>query len=102
VKRIIICADGTWNEPERRDKQTGRMYPTNVLKIARAAKPHSSTGVEQVIYYRDCVPRSPGLCESVKVERSDNTLFHEERMRLGLVERRIFRSVGNESTFQPI
>ena len=55
MKRIILCADGTWNEPERIDKASGRPQPTNVLKVARAVLPRSSTGVEQVVYYHEGV-----------------------------------------------
>ncbi len=47
-KRIIICADGTWNRPEadlRKD------FPTNVLKIARAIAPVAADGVPQVVFY---------------------------------------------------
>jgi uncharacterized protein (DUF2235 family) len=61
VKRIILCADGTWNEPERRDKASGRLQPTNVLKIARAVLPRSSAGVEQVLYYHEGVGTGGGL-----------------------------------------
>jgi uncharacterized protein (DUF2235 family) len=43
-KRIVICSDGTWNDPE--DKN-----PTNVLRIARAVKPIASGGVKQVVFY---------------------------------------------------
>lgn len=35
-KRIIICADGTWNRPEKKLKED---FPTNVLRLARAVKP---------------------------------------------------------------
>ena len=38
MQRIIIYADGTWNEPEKRDDKTGGIYPTNVLKVARAVR----------------------------------------------------------------
>ncbi len=55
MKRIIICADGTWNEPERRDKKTGRLQPTNVLKIARSLLPRAANGTEQVVYYHEGV-----------------------------------------------
>ncbi|WP_420151780.1 DUF2235 domain-containing protein [Spirosoma sp.] len=34
AKKIIICADGTWNDPEQLDR--GSLVPTNVVKIARA------------------------------------------------------------------
>jgi uncharacterized protein (DUF2235 family) len=61
MKRIVVCADGTWNEPERRDKKTGRIYPTNVLKVARAVLPQASGGVTQVVYYHKGVGTSGGL-----------------------------------------
>ena len=51
MKRLILCADGTWNEPEQVDEKTGRRRPTNVLKTARAVLPRSASGVEQVVYY---------------------------------------------------
>ena len=43
-KRIVICADGTWNDPEDE-------HPTNVLRMARAVKPVASDGVKQVVFY---------------------------------------------------
>lgn len=48
MKRIIICADGTWNRPE--DK-VGTDFPTNVMKYANAIKPIASEGTEQVVFY---------------------------------------------------
>ncbi len=43
-KRIIICLDGTWNDPEDE-------VPTNVLRVARAIKPHANNDTEQVVFY---------------------------------------------------
>ncbi len=43
-KRIVVCADGTWNDPEDE-------IPTNVLRIARAITPESADGVAQVVFY---------------------------------------------------
>jgi uncharacterized protein (DUF2235 family) len=51
MKRIVFCADGTWNEAERKDKRTGRPQPTNVLKVARAVLPRSRAGTDQVVNY---------------------------------------------------
>ena len=48
MKRIIICADGTWNRPE---KDLTKDYPTNVLKMARAISPVAKDGIEQVVFY---------------------------------------------------
>src|SRR5690554_6216056 len=48
MKRIVICADGTWNRPE---KDLEKDLPTNVLKIARAISTAPVDGVEQVVFY---------------------------------------------------
>ncbi len=47
MKRIVICADGTWNRPE---KDLDKDFPTNVLKIARAIKPKDGRVTQQVFY----------------------------------------------------
>ncbi|MEO3865025.1 DUF2235 domain-containing protein [Rheinheimera fenheensis] len=43
AKRIIICCDGTWNEPDQN--------PTNVTKLVRSIKPTASDGMHQVVFY---------------------------------------------------
>ena len=43
-KRIVICADGTWNDPEDEN-------PTNVLRMARAVKPVTKHDTKQVVFY---------------------------------------------------
>ncbi len=48
MKRIVICADGTWNKPE---KDPDKDIATNVLRTARAIKPVASDGTEQVVFY---------------------------------------------------
>jgi len=55
MKRIILCADGTWNVRDQVDKQTGKRRPTNVTKVARAVRPRSRDGIDQVVYYHDGV-----------------------------------------------
>lgn len=47
-KRIVICADGTWNRPE---KDLSKDFPTNVLKLARAIKPYDKEKVPQQVFY---------------------------------------------------
>lgn len=47
-KRIVICADGTWNRPEKDIKED---FPTNVLRLARAIKPVDVDGVPQQVFY---------------------------------------------------
>ncbi len=44
-RRLIICADGTWNEPEAIDGAT------NVIKLARALRPRDPDGDDQVVFY---------------------------------------------------
>jgi len=53
MKRIVICADGTWNERDQINKETGRRRPTNVTKVARAVRPRARNGVDQVVFYHD-------------------------------------------------
>ncbi|MDT0604510.1 MULTISPECIES: DUF2235 domain-containing protein [Thalassotalea] len=48
MKRIIICADGTWNRPEQLGKD---QYPTSVLTFARHLLPEDDTGTKQVVFY---------------------------------------------------
>lgn len=43
AKRIIICCDGTWYEPDE--------TPTNVVKLVRGIKPTASDGTHQVVFY---------------------------------------------------
>ncbi len=43
AKRIIICCDGTWNEPDT--------DPTNVTKLVRSIKPQAADGKHQVVFY---------------------------------------------------
>lgn len=48
MKRIVICADGTWNRPE---KNPGKDFPTNVLKLARAIAPVAPDSTPQQVFY---------------------------------------------------
>lgn len=49
MKRIVICADGTWNKPDQKDR--GKRKPSNVVKIARAVLPLASNNIQQVVFY---------------------------------------------------
>ncbi len=55
MKRLVLCADGTWNSPEKEDRKLERSIPTNVIKTARAILPRvvqeDGTTIEQVVYY---------------------------------------------------
>ncbi len=55
MKRIVICADGTWNQRDQVDEKTGKRRPTNVTKIARAVLSEAPDGVSQVVYYHSGV-----------------------------------------------
>jgi uncharacterized protein (DUF2235 family) len=61
MKRIVICADGTWNERDMVDKKSGRRHPTNVTKVARAVLPQATNGTPQVVYYLEGVGMGGGL-----------------------------------------
>ncbi len=47
-KRIVICADGTWNRPEKNLRED---FPTNVLRLARAIKPIGENQIPQQVFY---------------------------------------------------
>ncbi|GAB5412627.1 MAG: DUF2235 domain-containing protein [Congregibacter sp.] len=48
TKRIVICADGTWNRPEKDLKKDA---PTSVLRLARGIRPIAHDGKEQQVFY---------------------------------------------------
>lgn len=48
-KRIVICADGTWNTPDQKDR--GEVCPSNVAKIAACIADRGSDGLRQMVYY---------------------------------------------------
>jgi uncharacterized protein (DUF2235 family) len=48
MKRIVICCDGTWNNPD--ETKDGIPVPTNVVKLAGAIA-RQADGVEQLMYY---------------------------------------------------
>ena len=47
-KRIVVCADGTWNRPGKNLKED---VPTNVLRLARAIKPVGNNNTPQQVFY---------------------------------------------------
>jgi len=55
MKRIALCADGTWNIRDQVDKATKKRHPSNVTKVARAILPRASNGTDQTVYYHDGV-----------------------------------------------
>lgn len=61
MKRMVICADGTWNVRDQLNKKTGKRRPTNVTKVARAVEPSARDGTAQVVFYDEGVGTSGGL-----------------------------------------
>ena len=59
MKRIVICADGTWNRPDQKDR--GKLKPSNVVKMSRAVQPQAEDGTQQVVYYDEGVGTEWGL-----------------------------------------
>ena len=47
-KRIVVCADGTWNRPEKNLKED---VPTNVIRLARAVSPVVDDETSQQVLY---------------------------------------------------
>lgn len=58
-KKIIICADGTWNKEDETDQ--GHPCPTNVVKIARALRQSNAQGVPQVVHYESGIGTNWGF-----------------------------------------
>lgn len=49
MKRLIVCCDGTWNNPEQEDN--GIASPTNVVKMYNSIAQHDENDVQQLTYY---------------------------------------------------
>lgn len=58
-KRLVICCDGTWNTPDQKDR--GQVCPSNVAKLALAARTRDDRGTEQRIYYHKGIGTDSGL-----------------------------------------
>lgn len=61
MKRIVICADGTWNMRDQVDARSGKRRPTNVTKLARAVLSRTPSDIDQVVIYHDGVGTRKGL-----------------------------------------
>ena len=48
-RHLVVCTDGTWNQPDQRDR--GRIVPSNVVKIARAVTGQTTNKIPQLVYY---------------------------------------------------
>jgi uncharacterized protein (DUF2235 family) len=62
-KRLVICADGTWNEPGQ--KEGRKACPTNVVKLAKAVLKQDSTHTVQIVYYHKGVGEKGGVWDHV-------------------------------------
>ncbi|WP_157270169.1 DUF2235 domain-containing protein [Azohydromonas aeria] len=63
MRRLVICADGTWNAPDGDDDDVD--VSTNVLKIARTLCPVAEDGVSQIAYYLKGVGTGNALDKAV-------------------------------------
>ncbi len=61
MKRLVICADGTWNVRDQVDRTSGKRLPTNVTKVARAILPRTKGGTDQIVFYHDGLGTGGGL-----------------------------------------
>jgi len=55
MRRLILCLDGTWNEPDKKSSGYDVRRPTNVVKIARSIRPVDEQGNSQIVYYDEGV-----------------------------------------------
>ncbi|MEM8780170.1 MAG: DUF2235 domain-containing protein [Cyanobacteria bacterium P01_G01_bin.49] len=68
MKRLIVCCDGTWDT--LRD-----VYPTNIVKLARAIKTQDGQDILQLVYYDEglgsnsVLDRLPGGALGIGLER---------------------------------
>ena len=63
AKNIVVCTDGTWNEPDQKDR--GRVVPSNVVKIARAVSDKDKNGGNDQIYYYDTGVGTKGTIDKI-------------------------------------
>ena len=61
MKRLIVCADGTWNRPDQEDK--GKRKPTNVVKLARAILPRDKNDIPQIVFYDQGIGTGWGVAD---------------------------------------
>jgi uncharacterized protein (DUF2235 family) len=47
MRRLVVCADGTWND----DDEANGGHDTNVIRLSRAIAPHAADGTPQVVSY---------------------------------------------------
>lgn len=59
MRRLVVCADGTWNTAEQ--ENNGQPVPTNVTKMFRAVAPVDPAGVSQLKYHQHGVGTRFGL-----------------------------------------
>ena len=62
MKRLIVCSDGTWNNPDQEDN--GIPSPTNVFKIYNAIA-EDDGDVPQLRYYHPGVGGEGGIVDSI-------------------------------------
>jgi len=60
MKRLIVCADGTWNFRDQ-EGDDNRRHATNVTKVARAIPARADNGIDQVVIYHDGVGTQKGV-----------------------------------------
>src|SRR5213083_996165 len=52
AKNLVLCCDGTWDSADQeKDKKTGELCVSNVLKIAVRMKKVTAAGKLQIVYY---------------------------------------------------
>lgn len=79
-RRIVLCLDGTWNNPYDEQERTDGMKvvkPSNPLKLCRAVLPKDHAGHDQITYYH------VGVGSMSKYPGPANELLHLDDRFLG-------------------
>lgn len=63
MKRLIVCCDGTWNDPQQ--EENGQPAPTNVFKLYNAVAELGAAGEQQIRYYHPGVGAGGGIIDPV-------------------------------------
>ena len=73
MRRLVVCCDGTWNNPDQEDN--GIPAPTNVFKLYNAVADHGPDGTEQLKYYHPGVGGEGGVVDSILKRQGSGLLL---------------------------
>lgn len=63
MKKLIVCFDGTWNNPNQEDN--GVPAPTNVVKLHNAIAKKDNNDIDQLMYYHPGLGGEGGILKPI-------------------------------------